>query len=251
MFKMGQIISLNETTNSIKVRDIYDNAILDINLDNTIQWQAMPMVNDIVLYINLQDKLIKVVKVWNVQPNALIRGGDFPLREGETQLMGILGQYIYLDREGTMKFVDATLINFFELNERGLEAQVKGLNFTTYDGVNVVIGEDIVISRDKDLNKNLTQQQAMKAKDEEPSTEDREFQLTIDKDGVKLIRKDVQIVIDVNNNVAIKGAKVCLGALATDTLVGDVVTGGTLGTFPFCLVTGAPIIGSTTVKAKG
>ena len=251
MLKMGKIVSLNETANSVKVLDIYDNALLDIQLDNTAQFQSMPVEGDIVLYINLDDKVIKIVKIWNVIPNAFIRGGEFPLREGETQLMGILGQYLYLDRKGTIKFVDASLLNFFELNERGIETQVKGLNFTTYDGVNVVIGEDIYISRDKDMNKTISQQQAMESNGQLPSTSNREFQVTINKDGLKLVRKEVQIVIDANNNISITGAKVCLGALATDPLVGDVVTGGASGTMPFCYMTGANILGSSIVKAKG
>jgi hypothetical protein len=266
MLKLGRIASLNETQNIIKVQDIYDNSVVDIPLDNTVQWQLMPMVGDIVLYINLQDRIIKIIKVWNVQPNALIRGGDFPLREGESQLMGILGQYIFLDREGTIKFVDATLLNFMQLDQNGLGVQVKGLNFTTYDGVNVVIGEDIVISRDKENNLTISQQQLMEANGETPSDNQKEFLLTIDKNGVEMTRKDVKVTIDVNNNITVKGAeividgssnvsvtgtKVCLGALASDQTLGDVVTGGPLGTFPVCLVTGAPIIGSVTVKAKG
>lgn len=250
MFKMGLIVSLNETVNKIKVRDLFDNAILDIALDNTAQWQTMPVVGDVVLYVNFEDKIIKVVKVWSVNPNAFVRGGDFPLREGETQLMGILGQYMYLDRLGTIKFVDATLLNFFELNETGLETQVKALNFTTYDGVNVVIDKDIKISRDKKLNKTITQQQAMESQGQQPSTADREFQLTIDDNGVDLKRKGVEILIDANNQISINGAKLALCGMASDQTLGDVVTGGAFGTLPFCLVTGAPIIGSTTVKAK-
>jgi len=266
MFKMGRIVSLNETQNVVKVQDIYDNSLVDIPLDNTVQWQIMPMINDVVLYINLQDRIMKIVKVWNVQPNALIRGENFPLREGEAQLMGMLGQYIFLDREGTIKFVDATLLNFMQLDQTGLGVQVKGLNFTTYDGVNVVIGEDIVISRDKENNLTISQQHAMEAKGETPPDNQKEFSLTIDKNGIEMVRKDVKVTIDVNNNITVKGAeividgssnvsvkgtKVCLGALASDPTLGDVVTGGPFGTFPVCLVTGAPIIGSITVKAKG
>ena len=263
MLKLGQILSLNETNNTAKVKDIYDNSIIDIEIGNIIQLQIMPIVNDIVLYLNLQDKIFKIIKIWAVEPNALIRGGDFPLREGETQIMGILGQYVYLDREGTIKFVDASLLNLVELNEKGIEMQVKNMKFTTYNGIDVEIGENIIISRDKN-NKTLTEQKAaeMNEGDEEETT--KEFELKIDDNGMSIIRKEVEIIIDTNNkisikaneavmeikdNVSINGAKVCLGGLATDPTLGDVVTGGPLGSMPFCFVTGAPIIGSTKVKA--
>jgi len=97
------------------------------------------------------------------------------------------------------------------------------------------------------INKTITQQQAMQSQNQQPSTADREFQLTINDNGVNLIRKGVSVVIDTSNNISINGAQVILGTSAIDPLVGGVVTNLT---YPFDFVTGAPIPASVKVKAS-
>ena len=68
---------------------------------------------------------------------------------------------------------------------------------------------------------------------------------------LNLKRKDVEIIIDNNNQVQIIGDKINLGK----ELLGAIVTGGTpsadnFPTHPFCFLSGAPILGSQNVKAK-
>ena len=241
-FKMGEIISLNETNNTITVRDNYSQVIIpDLPLDNIRQEQIMPVIGDTVLYLRIDDRVFKVVKIWNVKTDGLIRREEYPLKEGELQLMSLMGQYIYFDREGTIRFVDSTMINLFELSVTGLMAKMKSWSLTTYDGVNVIFDKDILITRDKENAKTPL------AEGEKPDPTKQEFSLLINDDGIKLTRKEVEINIDVNNQVTIKGSKIILGS----GILGDIVTGGPTGTMPMCFVTGAPIIGSSTCKAQG
>jgi len=223
MLKMGEIISINETQNNIKVKDSYDASTVDIPLNNILQLQIMPIIGDIVLYLNMQDKIFQIIKVWSIKNSELLRQGETPLRSGETQLTGILGQYIYLDRNGDIKFVDSSLLNEFELTIQGFIAKLKNFNITTYDGITIEVGKDLTFSR----GKNTT--------------------ATINDDGVELQHKNVSVIIDNNGTITIKGGKVQLG----NQLYGDIVTSGPSGTYPFCPITGNPIMGSNKCKCEG
>lgn len=223
MFKIGQIISINENENSAKIKDSYDASVIDIKIDNILQLQIMPIVGDVVLYINYDDKIIKIVKIWNIKSSNLLRQKDTPLREGESQLTGILGQYIYLNRDGDIKFVDSSLLNEFELTVQGFIAKLKEFKIDTYDGINITINKDITISRGEN------------------------FSVLIDDDGINITHKGAKVIINNNDEITIEGSKVLLGEGNT----GDIVTSGPFGTYRFCPVTGSPISGSTTCKAKG
>jgi len=242
MFKMGTIIGVNETDNTILVKDNYDATVVTVPLDNILQLQIMPVVGNSVLYYNIDDKIFKAIKIWEIQNNPLIRQNEYPLRSGEVQLMGLFGQYIHLDRNGKIVFVDSTLLNHFELTLNGFIAQLKEFEVNTYDGVYLKLDKDITIGR-KVVNEEDT---------EDGETEpEYEFLMTINDEGMTIARKDVEITIDNNNQVQIKGDKINLGA----ELLGKVVTGGVpspdnVPTHPFCFVTGAPILGSENVKAK-
>lgn len=242
LFKMGTILNVNETDNTILIKDNYDATVVSVPLDNILQLQIMPMKGNTVLYYNIDDKIFKVVKIWEIQNNPLIRQNDYPLREGEIQLMGLFGQYIYLDRNGKIIFVDSTLLNYFELTLNGFIAQVKKFEVNTYDDINIKIDKDIKIGR-KVTNE---------TENEDGETEkEYEFMLTINDEGLSIARKDVEITIDNNNQVQVKGDKIKLG----EQFLGSVVTGGTpsnsnFPTHPFCFVTGAPIQGSNKVKGE-
>src|SRR5271157_2167859 len=102
MLQLGEIIGVTESRNVVTVKDIFTKSIFDsLPLDNIIQIQYQPVIGDIVLFINIDDKILKIIKVWNVTNNNLIRQGDYPLQQGELQLMGIMGQYMYLDNVGS------------------------------------------------------------------------------------------------------------------------------------------------------
>jgi hypothetical protein len=228
MFQMGQVIGLIESTNEVQIKDIYNKVVITIPLNNIPQLQYMPVIGDIILYLNYNDKEYQIVKIWNIAVNNFIRQGDFPLQSGELQLMGILGQYIYLNKKGTIKFVESTMLNQFELSVNGLVAKLKEFNLTTYDGINILINKDIVITRG------------------DPDKEEKTFTLTLNDDGVNIKNKNAEINIDNNNVITIDGDKIQLGS----KLLGDIITAGPLGTWPICPVTGATIIGSSKCKAE-
>lgn len=238
MFQLGEVVGLIESENAITVRDIFTKSVMQrVPLDNIRQIQYMPVIGDMVLIMNYEDKIMKVVKVWNIQKNNLIREGEYSLQEGDLQLMGIMGQYIYLDNEGTIKFVDSTMVNLLELTVEGFKAKLKQFDLTTYDGVHLTVDKDIVLYRGK-----------------EEEDEDKSFSAKLTDDGIVIKNKTVEITIDNNNNVTVSGSVVTVKAdtvnLGGDTLTSGIVTGGATGTMPFCFVTGAPILGSTKCLAQ-
>lgn len=226
-WQMGEVVELSQSTNEVQIRDIYNKVVLMLPLNNIPQFQYMPMIGDIILYINYDDKVYEVVKIWNIKSNNFIRQDNFPLQAGELQLMGVLGQYIHLNKAGTIRFVDSTMLNLFELSVQGLVAQSKQFNLTTYDGINITIDKNINISRTKSGDDNPT------------------FTAMIDDNGVDIKNKNVEIIIDNNNTVTIKGDKIQLGG---NSILGDVISSGPFGTQSFCFITGQPLVGSSTCK---
>jgi hypothetical protein len=232
MFQMGEVISLMESDNKIMIRDLYNKTITDLELNNIQQFQYMPVIGDIVLYFNIDDKIQKVVKIWNIKDTNFIRQREYPLLEGELQITGIIGQYIYLNKKGEIKFVDSTMLNIFELTVEGLLAKIKKFEIDTYDGISLIIDKDITITR-KSPNAE---------EDEDPI-----FSTVISDDGINIKHKSVEIIIDTNNVITVKGDKIQLGS----GILGDVMTGGASGTHPIDIITGTPLMGSTIVKAQG
>lgn len=231
IFRIAAIIAINAANNVIKVKDMYDNSQHDIALDNHIHFQSMPVVNDMVLYLNYDNKIFQIVKIWQVKEDSLKRKNEYLLKEGELQIQGIYGQYIYFDNNGTIKFVDSTLLNEFELSMDGFIARLKKFQLTTFDGVDITVDKDIVITR-----------KGQAEKDDEP-----DFTTIINDDGINIKNKDSEIVITPQGSITIKAAKeIKLG----NQLYGTCVTSGPSGSLPFCLATGAPIPGSSKVSAE-
>jgi hypothetical protein len=229
-FQIGEVIGLLESTNEVQIRDMYNKVVITIPLNNISAIQYMPVIGDIVLYINISDKIYNIVKIWNIEVNNLIRQGDSPLQSGELQLMGILGQYIYLNKKGTIKFVDSTMLNQFELSVNGLIAKLKKFQIDTYDGINITIDKDIVISRG------------------DPNEEEKTFTVNINDDGVNIKNKSAEINIDNNNVITIDGDKVNIG----NELLGKAIksASGVEGYHNICFVTGAPIPSCSKVFVK-
>jgi len=233
IFRLGEIRSVNEADNIVKVKDLYNNSLYDIPLDNHVHFQAMPVVGDICLFLNYDDKIQKIVKIWEIKVDQLKRQKAFLLKEGELQVQGIYGQYIYFDNNGKIKFVDSTMANEFELNMEGFIARLKKWQFTTYDGTQVTVDKDIIIKRGDNIG-----------------TDDEElnFSATINDDGIAIVNKESEITVTPEGEIVIKAAKsIKLG----NQLYGGCQTSGQFGTHPICFVTGAPIQGSTKVEIEG
>jgi hypothetical protein len=99
------------------------------------------------MYVNIDDKVMKIVKIWQIGTNSNIRQGLYTLQSGELQLQGMYGQYMYLDNNGNIIFVDSTMLNSFQLGLNGFIANLTQWNLTTYDGINMLINKDFVITR--------------------------------------------------------------------------------------------------------
>lgn len=227
MPRLGVIRSVNGAANTIKVKDLYKLTLFDIKLDNHVHFQQMPVKGDVVLYFNYGRRVRKIVKIWQTKEDFLKRKDNFLLKEGELQIQGIYGQYIYLDNNGTIKFVDSSLLNEFELNMDGFIAKFKKFQLITYDKMNVIIDKDIIVTRGDSDNPN--------------------FSATINDDGIEIITPKSEITITPKGEVTIKAEKINLG----NQNYGDIITGGPNGTFPICVVTGKPITGSSKCKAEG
>jgi hypothetical protein len=229
-FQIGEVIGLLESTNEVQIRDMYNKVVITIPLNNISAIQYMPVIGDIVLYINYDDKVYNIVTIWNIEINNLIRQGDSPLQSGELQLMGVLGQYIYLNKKGTIKFVDSTMLNQFELSVNGLIAKLKKFQIDTYDGINITIDKDIVISRG------------------DPNEEEKTFIATINDDGVNIKNKSAEINIDNNNKITIDGENINIG----NELLGKAIksASGVEGYHSICPVAGFPIPSCSKVYVK-
>jgi len=231
-FRMGEIRSVNEADNVVKVKDMYNNTIYDIPLDNHIHFQSMPVVGDICLFMNFDDKIQKIIKIWEIKIDPLKREGQFLLKGGELQIQGIFGQYVYFDNNGKIKFVDSTMANEFELNMEGFIAKLKKWQFTTYDGTQVTVDKNIVIKRGTDLD---------------TDNEELNFQTIINDDGIKIENKESEILVTPSGEIIIKAAK---SIKFGNQNYGGCQTSGLFGTHPFCFVTGQIIRGSNKIEAE-
>jgi len=244
MFGLASIISLNEANNIIKVRDLFSSVVYDIPLQNHIHFQSMPVENDIVLYLNMNnDKIFKIVKIWQITEDPNKRVGEYLLKSGELQIQGIYGQYIYLNNKGTIKFVDSTMLNEFELSMDGFIAQLKEFQVTTYDNIITTVTDTILIRKVKKIV-------------EKVDDEERLYSIEVTDDGVTVDVADgkSKVVIDKTGQITITGETINLDMSKVNlgkTNLAPCVTGYPNGTFPLCLVTGAPIVGSQSVKVSG
>jgi len=229
MFRLATIIAINEANNKIKIKDLYNFTVYDISLENHIHFQSMPLIGDIVLYLNLSDKIFKIVKIWQIKDDKTKRIGDYFLKSGELQIQGIYGQYIYLDNNGTIKFVDSSMLNEFELNMEGFIAKLKQFKINSYDNISFTIDKEIILQKQDDKNKYYT--------------------IAIMDENIKVDMADGNaiILIDKQGNITIKGNSIKIG----NQFYGDIITSGPNGTYPICPVTGSIIKGSSKCKAEG
>lgn len=232
--RLAEIISLNEPENKVQIKDLYNRgAIFDVSLDNKVTWQEMPLVGNICVYMNIADKIVRIIKIWDSTNIDLRRKDQQPLKAGELQIQNINGQYIYLDNNGNIKLVDSTMLNEFKLTLDGIFSKVKTFDVETYDGVKITVDKDIVISRT--------------GGEEVEEGEDPNFITTINDDGVNIKNKDSEVIITPDGTVEIKASKeIKLGNI----LFGDIVTAGFNGTWKICPFTGSPIVGSAKCKAE-
>lgn len=219
LFRMATIIGLNEAENKIIIRDFYNGAVYDIGLDNHMHFQSMPLEGDIVLYYNLDDKIFKIVKIWQIADDQNKRQGEFLLKSGELQIQGLYGQYMYYDNNGSITFVDSTMLNEFQLTLDGFIAKLKKFQLDTYDGINFTIDKNISITRT--LKKDET-----------------DFTATVTDNGVVIQNKKSKLTMTPTGDIIVDGANsVKIGS----QLYNGIVTSGPAGTLPFCLISGVPI----------
>ena len=244
-FGIGQIISVDPTaadalgnpTPRVNVQSFGDGAILSIPLAAAAWEQTMPIAGLYVLYLRYGrtgNHFSRIVKMWGNSPPTA-RKGIYALNPGEVFIQGPAGLgFLKIDLEGNISLISGDTTATLEMSSVGFVADAVGFSLTTPGGITLNLGNDGTV---------LCQR--------------------ANQDGEVL----AAFSMDVNNNIAFQSAgdvsikatnifldgNVFAGPNATDPTTrvafGNVVTGGPDGTYPFDYVTGAPIIGSTTVMA--
>jgi hypothetical protein len=224
----GQIVPM------VKVRSFLDGS--DVN----IPWlpigadQKMPVAGQEVLYYTFGGRNYRMVCFHGKNP-AYIRKGQFGLNEGEFVVQADNGLgYVKGGQDGSIELASGDAVTDVLLSDEGMAVIAPSLDINTYGGARLTIAEDSTISIERrSKGDKILARVALDTKNN----------IDIQADG------DVRIKAQ---NILLDG-NVKYGPGATDptqsALFGDVVTAGPGGTHPFDFVTGAPILGSSSVKA--
>jgi hypothetical protein len=256
----ADIIGVNEAQNIIKIKDMYNGAIYDVPLSNHMHFQSMPIEKDICMYANVDDKGIKIVKIWEIRNDPNIRQGLYTLKSGELQLQGLYGQYIYLDNNGNIIFVDSTMLNSFQLGLNGFIANLNQWNLTTYDGINILINKDFSITRtggSKDIKFSfIIDDDSMSITNNKSTvtlTSDGNLNFTISNNVIVNANGTIQLQINGNNILECDSTIENLKTLLTSDFLQTFNTHTHLTTSPGAstLVPTVPAIGTTTIGLKG
>ena len=241
-FLGGEVVGIDvyhRTSSGVNVPMIKVRSFLD-GSDVNIPWlpvgpdQKMPVAGQEVLYYTFGGRNFRMVCFHGKNP-PYIRKGQFGLNEGEFVVQSDAGLgYIKGSKDGSLELASGDAVTDVLLSDEGLEAIAPGFSLKTYGGASLIISEDSTISlerRSKD-GKILSKVEL-----------DAKNNISMQADG-DITLKAKNIMLDGN---------VKYGPGASDpnqaVLFGDVVTSGPGGTHPFDFVTGAPILGSGTVKA--
>ena len=225
--------TINPQTDTHKVPIVFSGNIND-----------QPMLGDKILYIQLGANDLKIIKTWSNNPTEY-RSKEDSLLPGETQVQSVLGRcYAYFDVNGNINITTGCMQDSIKLLNDARLINIEAANTTiqNHSGASFAINsknELLYSVVTKDENDNPITKCSLHFKD------DASLEITSNNYIVK---------IDKDGNAFVDAKMTYLGTGASDASknvkFGDVVTSGAFGTHPFCLVTGAPIIGSVTVKAS-
>lgn len=239
---VGQIVSIDpfrktpggDVVPMLKVRSFLDGSDVEVPWLPAGPDQTMPMVGFEVLYYTFNGRNTRMV-CFHGKNGGHIRKAGFGLNEGEFVVQSDSGLgYVKGGQDGSVEMASGDAVTHILLSDEGLAAEAPSFKLNGYGGASLVIAEDSTISLER------------RSKDDRILAKielDAKNNLNVEVDGdIRLKAKN--ILLDGN---------VKYGPGATDpaqsVLFGDVVTSGPGGTHPFDFVTGAPIQGSSSVKA--
>ena len=242
-FLVGKIISIDtfrkmssgETVPMLKVRSFLDGSDVEIPWLPIGPDQKMPMINQEVLYYTYGGRSYRMVAFHGNNPD-WIRKGKFGLNEGEFVMQSDSGLgYVKGAQDGSIEVASGDAISHALFSDEGVSMEAPEFTLKGYGGCTLKLGEDSVISLER-------------------KSKDGTIQSKVELDASNNV--NIEAVGDVSikaENIYLDG-NVKAGPGATDAarsaLFGNVVTGGPTGTHPLDFVTGAPILGSNTVKAS-
>jgi len=237
--QLGKILSIDRETDTVIVQSYVGGSLLPIKLDNSPSFQHLPKIGSRVLFLRYGQQFSKIIKIWGADER-VVRMGSQNLLEGDIQIQSEGRSYILLDLGGNVSLVDGSMLNSIRLDNKMRQVILKGyeLIFQTYSNIKIQANKEgeLDITK-KDKNDEIVSQ------------------IKIDKDqNIKIENKKVKIHINSEGEVFIDADKVYLGKDSDDeekrAFFGDIVTSGPFGTYQFDRVTGSPISGSSTIKAK-
>lgn len=242
-FLVGEVVSLDafrkvpggETVPMIKIRSYLDGTDVDIPWLPAGPDQTMPMIGQEVLYYTFGGRNYRLVCIHGKNP-AHIRKAGFGLNAGEFVVQSDAGLgYVKGSEDGSVEVASGDAITDLLLSSDGLEAVAPSFSLAGYGGASLIISEDSTISLER------------RGKDDKILSK-----IELDsKNNASILAPDGDITLKGNNIFLDGNVKYGPGASdpAKSALFGDVVTAGPGGTHPFDFVSGAPILGSKTVKA--
>lgn len=195
--------------------------------------QEMPINGQEVLYYTTDGANFRIAAIHGKNPD-YIRKGRFGLNQGEAVWQGDAGQgYVKTSEDGSMDVVSGGAVSSIHMDDDGIEIQAPSISLKGYANCVLQLNEDGSITLGTiDTNGNVI------------------GGITRDANGnYSIVAKTFSVKAD---NILLDG-NVSYGPGATDPTTaaefGMVVTAGPGGTYPFDLLSGAPIPGSKTVKA--
>jgi hypothetical protein len=241
-FLVGEVVGIDvfhKTASGVTVPMIKVISFLD-GSDVDLPWlpvgtdQKMPLAGQEVLYYTFGGRNFRMVCFHGKNPS-YIRKGQFGLNEGEFVVQSDAGLgYLKGSKDGSLELASGDAVTDVLLSDDGMDVVAPEFSLKTYGGASLIISEDGTISLER------------RSKDDNIVSK------------VELDAKS-NIIIQAKGDVTIKATNILLdgnvkyGPGASDPnqaiLFGDVVTAGPGGTHPFDFVTGAPILGSSSVKA--
>ena len=242
---VGRVISVDPTatdangnpTPQVNVLTFGAGTRLTIPLAPAAWEQSLPVPGMHVLYMRYGRRgnhWSRIVKMWGIGAETA-RKGVFALDQGEVFIQAPEGLgFIKIDQNGRVSLVTGDTTATLDMSDEGFIADAHAFKFTTPKGVTFSMSEDgvVLVERRDDTGGLLSS-----------------FEMDLNNNIMFEAKGDVSIKA---KNIYLDG-NVWAGPNASDKVArlafGDVVTAGPSGTHSFDYTTGAPIMGSTTVKA--
>lgn len=242
---VGRVLSVDPTatdangnpTPTINVLSFTDGSRFSIPLAAAPWEQTLPLPGMHVLYIrygNRGNHWSRIVKMWGIG-EATSRKGVSALDEGEVFIQSPAGLgFLKMDQNGGVSVVTGDTTASLDMSDEGFIAEALAFSFTTPSGIKFDLRDD-----------GSVQLQRLNA--------EKEVLYSFGADAKNNIMVEAKADLTLKAQNIFLDGNVFAGPQASQSQArlafGTVVTAGPTGTHPFDYVSGAPIMGSNTVKA--